>query len=281
LGVSRPAPVRREGKDRGEYVIRKILKFSASTAAILALVSVFLLPRTREAAAQKPALHVVASVGVRPAMTVILPQVEKSIGRPVTMEYDASKVLKDKILAGEAFDAVILTAPDVDTLIQQGKIAANTRADFCRTGIGIGIRAGAPKLDISTPEALKRTVLKAKSIALNPNGASTLYFKKALTQLGIEATVEPKFFIETDLDRFPVDITESKAEMLVALASEIMSLKGIDYAGPLPGDLQTYVNFVTGVSANTPNTDAGKMFVKSITSPANAPLLKAKGLETR
>ncbi len=260
---------------------RKIMRISAAFAASLAFCMVFFSLQSREAAAQKPALHVVASVGVRPAMTVILPQIEKSIGRKVEMEYDASKVLNDKILAGEAFDVVILTAPDVDTLIQQGKITANTRADYCRTGVAIGIGAGSPKPDISSPEALKRTVLKAKSIALNPNGASTLYFNKALTQLGIAESVTPKYFLETDVDHFPSDLADHKADFVVALESEIMSLKGIDYAGPMPGDLQTYVNFVTGVSANTPNGEAGKAFIKTTTSPANAPLLKAKGLEAR
>jgi len=257
------------------------MKGSASVAAILAVSVAFLSPHTRADGPQTSALRVLASAGVKSALTAILPQIEHSIGRRVTTVYDASKTLREKMDGGEAFDVAILTSGDIDGLIQQGKIAANTRADFVRAGIGIGIRAGAPKPDISTPEALKRTLLNAKSITLNPNGASTVNFNKVLARLEIADRVTPKFVHETDLERLPINIVQGKAELVVALIPEIMNFQGVELAGPMPGDLQTYVNFVAGVSTNTDKTEASKALIKSITAPAVAPLLKAKGLEPR
>jgi molybdate transport system substrate-binding protein len=254
---------------------------SALAAGILALNVAFVLMPAPPAVGQATELRVLASAGVKPAVTALLPQAEHSIGQGVATEFGTSKTLKQKIQAGGVFDVAILTAENIDDLVRQGKIAANTRTDVARTGIGVGIRAGAPKPDISTPEALKQALLNAKSIALNPDGASTAYFYKVLAHLGIAEDVKSKFILDPVLERLQMNVAEGKAELLIALIPEILDSQGVELAGPLPGDLQSYVNFAAGVATNTHNAEAAKALIMFITAPAAAPLLKAKGLEPR
>jgi molybdate transport system substrate-binding protein len=259
----------------------KTMKKFALAAGALALNLAFVLLSASAALGQAKEVHVVASAGVKPAVTALLAAAEHSIGAHVSTEFDASKTLTQKIEAGQAFDVAILTVENIDDLVHQGKIAANTRANVARTGVGFGIRAGAREPDISTPEALKRTLLSAKSITLNPNGASTTILYKALDRLGITDQVKRKFVLDTDLEHLRTNVVEGKSDMVVALISEIRASQGVKLAGPLPGDLQSYVNFAAGVSTNSRNAEASRAFAKYIASPAAAPVLKAKGLEPR
>jgi molybdate transport system substrate-binding protein len=259
----------------------KMMRKSAPAAGILALNVAFVLLSARSAGGQANELRVLASAGVEPAVTALLPPAEHSIGQRVATEFDASKTLKQRILAGEAFDVAILTPENIDDLVRQGKIAVNTRSDVARAGVGVGIRAGAPKPDISTPEALKRTLLNAKSITLNPNGASTAYFYQVLARLGIAENAKSKFILDTALERLKRNVAEGKAELIIALIPEILDSRGVELAGPLPGDLQSYVNFTAGVATNTHNAKAAKALIRFLTAPAAAPMLKAKGLEAR
>jgi molybdate transport system substrate-binding protein len=262
-------------------VKEKTMKRIALAAGALALSLAFALLSSSPAAGQAKEVHIVASAGVKPAVTALLPAVERTIGAHISTEFDASKTLTQKIVAGQAFDVAILTVENIDDLIHQGKIAASTRANLARTGVGFGIRAGAHKIDISTPETLKRTLLSAKSITLNPNGASTTILYKALDRLGITDEVKRKLILDTDLEHLRTNVVDGKSEMVVALISEIRASQGVEFAGPLPGELQSYVNFAAGVSTNSRNSEAAKTFVKFMTSPAAASVLKAKGLEPR
>src|SRR5580700_2923719 len=155
-----------------ETVDRKFMPATSLAAAILTLSALLLTMSARRLPAQGPELHVMISDGLKTVVEELTPQIERATGRKLAAQFNSSKNLRDKIQGGEPFDAAILTSDGLDDLIKQGKIAATTRADISRTGMGIGVRAGAPKPDISTPEALKRTFLNAKSISFNPTGAS-------------------------------------------------------------------------------------------------------------
>jgi len=257
----------------------KSIRATAFAAGVLSLNLVFALLSAPAAVGQAKEVHVVASAGVRPAVTALLPAAERSIGRHISTEFDASKTLTQKIQAGQDFDVAILTVENIDDLIRQGKIAADTRAAVARTGVGFGIRAGARKLDLRTPEALKRALLDAKSITLNPNGASTTILYKALDRLGITDDIKRKLVLDTDLEHLRTNVVEGKSDIVVALVSEIRASQGVELAGPLPGDLQSYVNFAAGVSATSHDAQASKALVKFLASPAAAAVLKAKGLD--
>ena len=257
------------------------MRRSTIAVAILAVSIAFIFLFAQKTPAQGTELLVVVSDGMKPSVEELIPQIEHSIGRKMTAQYNSSKAIREKIQSGEPFDAAILTSEIIDDLIKQGKIAAGTRADIARTGMGVGVRAGAPKPDVSTPEALKRALLSAKSISFNPSGASAPHIHEIFEHLGIAEHVKSKLMLNADPGRPQMNVADGKAELVITLIPEIKFFKGVELAGPVPADLQSYISFAGGVATSTHNADAAKALIKFITSPAAAPILKAKALEPR
>ena len=248
-------------------------------AALLASLITLGFPFAARDAAQSSALRVYTSDGFKPSLQALLPQIEHSIGAKVSPEFEASKTLQQKIAAGEAFDVAILSTSVIDDLMKEGKILPDTRRNLGRSGIGVGVRAAAPKPDISTPEAMKRTLLNAKSIAFNRDGASAVHINEMVEKLGIAEKVKPKFMLEVGAGQPQRDVAAGKAEMVITLIPEIADFKELDLVGPLPEGLQSYVSFSAGVAANSHNAAASKALIKFLTSASAAPALKAKGVE--
>jgi len=259
----------------------KILRTITIAAITLAVAVGFIFLFAQKAPAQGTELRVFTSDGMKAALEELAPQIERSIGRKLATQFDSSKALMDKIQSGAPFDVAILTSDVVDDLIKQGKIAAGTRVEIARTGMGIGIRAGATKPDISTTEALKRTLAGAKSITFNPIGASAEHINAMFARLGIAENVKPKLTLDARAGGPQMNVAEGKAELVITLIPEIKFFKGVDFVGPLPADFQSYVTFAAGVATNTHNADAAKELIKFITGPSAAPALKAKGVEPR
>ena len=257
------------------------MRRSTIAASILSAGIGFIFLFAQKTPAQGTELVVVVSDGMKPSVEELVPQIEHSIGRKITAQYNSSKAIREKIQSGEPFDAAILTSDIIDDLINQGKIAGGTRADIARTGMGVGVRAGALKPDVSTPEALKRILLSAKSISFNPSGASAPHIHEIFERLGIAENVKSKLMLDADPGRPQMNVADGKAELVITLIPEIKFFKGVELAGPVPADLQSYISFAGGVATNTHNADAAKALIKFITSPAAAPILKAKALEPR
>ena len=236
---------------------------------------------TQNAAAQVSELRVLSSDGMLPAVRGLTPEIERSIGRKLKTQFDSSKNLVDKINAGDAFDVAILTTATLDDMIKQGKIAADSRVDLARCGVGVGIRAGVSKPDISTPEAMKRTLLKAKFITYNSTGATEGLVNKMFVQLGIVDAMKPKILSDPVSGGAQKKVADGTADLVLILIPEVTQEPGVNYLGPLPGDLQSYVNFTGGVSANSHDPEKAKALLRYIASPAAAPTLKAKGVEPR
>jgi molybdate transport system substrate-binding protein len=259
----------------------KIIKATTLAVAALAMIVASLFVFAQRAPAQATDLRVLISDGMKPSAEELIPQIERSIGRPLKAHFDSSKRLEENIGSGEAFDVAILSSDVIDDLIKQGKIVAATRTEIARTGIGIGVRAGASKPDISTPPALKRTLLNAKSIAFNPTGASAVHTHEMLERLGIAEEVQSKLILDPGPGNPQRNVAEGKAELVITLIPEIKFFPGVELAGPLPADFQSYINFAAGVSTNSQSAEAGKALIKFITAPAAAATLKAKGVEPR
>lgn len=249
--------------------------------AITAITIGFIFLFAQEAAAQITEIRVLASNAVKAVIEDIRPRCERTIGHPLAVQFNTTAALKEKIEAGEAFDVAIFTSEVIDDLIKEGKIAAGTRAEISRVGIGIGIRAGAPRPDISTPDALKQTLLKAKSITYTRNGASGVYNARMFDRLGIAGDLRPKIILQEESTRSAASVAEGQNELLITLISEILPVHGIELLGPLPAELQSYVGFAAGVSAKARNAEAGKALIEFFTSPALAPTFKATGMEPR
>jgi molybdate transport system substrate-binding protein len=234
---------------------------------------------SRQAMAQSAGLRVMASDGVKPAVNALLPQIEGATGQKVATEFNASKTLTQEIADGKAFDVAILTSENIAALIQKGKIAPDTKADLARAGIGVGIREGAPKPDVSSEEAFKETLLKAKAITFNPSGASATYFKQICERMGILEKVSPKFILDAAPGRPQMIVAEGKADIVITLIPEILDSKGITLAGPFPQKLQTYFNFSAGVSTSSHNPEKAKALIKGMMGTSAAATLKAVGME--
>jgi molybdate transport system substrate-binding protein len=260
-------------------VIRKtkiVLTISAATLLLSAGFFPLIAPRT---SAQTTDLRVMISDGMKTVVEELTPQIEHSTGRKLAAQFNSSKNLRDKIQAGEPFDAAILTSDVLDDLIQKGKIAAGGRAEISRTGLGMGVRAGASKPDISTPDTLKRTLLAAKSISFNPTGASASHTYDMFSRLGITDAVKPKLMLDAEAGRPQMNVAGGKAELVISLIPEIKFFPGVDLVGPIPPDFQSYINFAAGIATNAHDPDAAKALIQFITGPAVVPVLKAKGME--
>ena len=257
------------------------MKISRIAVATIIVSLGFAFGFARIATPQTSELRLLSSDGMKPAIEDLLPGMEQSVRRRITAQFDASKKAREKIQAGEAFDVAILLSDDMDALIKSGKIIAGTRADVARFGIGIGVRGGTAKPDISTPEAFKRTLIDAKSIALNPNGGAAPVLNKILDRLGIAEEVKPKLIFDAAQGGAQAMVAEGKAELVISLIPAIAFHQGLELAGPLPADLQSYENFDAGIAANTHDQEPAKALIKYITSSAAAPIWKAKKAEPR
>jgi molybdate transport system substrate-binding protein len=249
--------------------------------AIMATAVGFLFLSTREVAAQSAAVHVLVSNGLKAAMEEIRPQCQGAIGHPLEIQFNSTASVKSKIEAGESFDVSMITTEAIDDLIKQGKLAAGSRAELGRSELGIGIRSGAAKPDIRTPEALKRTLREAKSITYPQDGASRAYIEKMFERLGIAADVKPKIILAPGSGPATESVAAGKAALVITLFSEILPVHGVEILGPLPGEFHSDIRFGAAVSATTKNAEAARALIACITGPKAAPILKAKGLEPR
>jgi molybdate transport system substrate-binding protein len=175
----------------------------------------------------------------------------------------------------------VVTSDLLDTLIKDGRIRADSRAGVARAGVGVGIRAGAPRPDISSPDALKRTLQNAKSVTYARDGASRAHIDKMFDRFGIAEAMKPKTILEQGSIRSTARVVQGDAEIVMTLVSEILPIKGIELVGPLPPAVQNYVSFAAGVSPKVNDAAAAKALVGFLTGPEAAPAFKARGMEAR
>jgi molybdate transport system substrate-binding protein len=223
-------------------------------------------------------IKVMGSTGVKSVVTQLAQQFEAETGHKVVTAFDVFAVLARRIDAGETFDIAILTPELIDGLIRQGKIAADARTNFGRTGLGVGMRKGAPRLDIGSVEALKRSLLDAKSVAYSKEGTSGAQFLSLLNRLGIAADMKCKLKAY-DTSGLAQAIATGEAELVATGIGPILAMPGTEFLGGLPPELQTYIVFTAGVSTNARQPDPVRALLRFMSAPAAAPLKKARGLE--
>src|SRR5438067_13795599 len=246
---------------------RPIIALAA--AAALALAS----------SAQAAELVVIASNGVKAALEELAPHYEQASGNKVSIKWGVAAVLKRDIEAGAPFDLAVLTSPIIADLAKQGKIAAGTETPIARSAAGLRVRNGAAKPDLSSPEALKRAVLAAKSLTWAKEGASGTSFLNALHKLGIADDAKRKADLAADGATAAQKVASGQVDLGALLINEIMAQPGVEVAGPLPAELQTYTAFSSGVAAASENAAAAKALVDHLRSPDARAAFKAKGQE--
>jgi molybdate transport system substrate-binding protein len=230
-------------------------------------------------AAQMSEVRVLASNGIKAVVEDLLPQTEHAIGHPISVQYRPTAALKQEIDAGVSFDVVIVTAESIAQLSKERKTTGGEGTPISRVGVGIGIRKGAPRPDISTPEALTRALLGAKAIAYGPSGASFPYITRMLETLGIADTLKAKTLFFDTSDGTNGAVAEGKADFGMTLVSEILPANGIELLGPFPDEFQGYVRFSAAVSANAKNPEAASALITFLAGPDALASIKSRGMQ--
>jgi molybdate transport system substrate-binding protein len=251
--------------------MKKLFGFAISGACALLF--------SQGAAAQTSDVRVLASNGIKAVLEDLLPQSERAIGHPISVQYRPTAALKQEIDAGEPFDVVIVTAESVAQLGKEGKTAGGEGTPISRVGVGIGIRKGAPRPDISTSEALKRALLGTKAIAYGPSGASFPHITRMLDTLGIADAMKARTLLFDTSDGTNGAVAEGKADFGITLVSEILPAKGVELLGPFPDEFQGYVRFSAAVSATTKNPEAASALIKFLAGPDALSSIKARGMQ--
>lgn len=234
----------------------------------------------------KPAdsdIHVMTSGGFTAAYNDLRPAFERSSGRSVKTAYGASMGNADdsipsRLARNEPADVVILARPALDALVAQGKVVAGSQVDLVRSVIGFAVRKGAPRPDIGTVEALKRTLIAAPSIAYSASASGTYYETELLKTLGIEDQVKPKSKRILS-ERVGTVVARGDAALGLQQVSELLPVAGIDYIGPLPAEVQRVTVFSAGIATASKQPDAARQLIRYLNSSAAAPVIAKTGLE--
>jgi molybdate transport system substrate-binding protein len=232
---------------------------------------------------QAAEIQALITTAMKAAIDDLVPKFERDTGNTVAVSFGPSGGISRRFIGGEPADAIIIDSGALDDLIRQGKVLPGATA-IASTGIGICVRKGAPRPDVSTPEALKRALLAAKSIAHTApagGGITAAHIMKLFERLGIAAEVTPKVKLAAGgpNGRVSVLVSSGEAEIGLQQVSELMSNPGVDVIGMLPAELQQITTYAAGIAASAKEPEAAKALIQALTAPAAAPVFKAKGLD--
>src|SRR5262245_41245194 len=212
-------------------------------------------------AAEAAEIRVLSAAAMRPVLNELGHRFERETGHKLVIQYDVVGVQKRKIEAGEPFDVALLTTPLVEDLTKQGKIAAGTSANIARSGIGVYVRTGAPKPDITSADAFKKAMLNAKSIGYSRDGATAMHLVGVFQRLGITEQMKAKTK-DVPAGTAAAAVAKGEAELGLVVIAAVESPTGVELHGPLPADLQSYVGYTGGIGAAAKEAKAGKAFIE-------------------
>jgi molybdate transport system substrate-binding protein len=252
-------------------------RIQAATAAAATVVVVTL--TQQGGTAQCAELEVFSSAAPRGIFREIAPDFERTTGHRLVINYEFAADLKRRIEAGDPFDVAILPPDLADDLVRRGKLAAGSRVDLGRTGMGVAVRRGAPRPRIDTVDAFRQALLAAPTVAYANGGASGVHVQAILARLGIVEAMKQK------LRPYPAGgaveaVARGEADLVVIGVSPILDVPGVELVGWLPPELQSYIVFTGSIGAAARQADAARIFLTLLTSPAAVELFKAQGFES-
>jgi molybdate transport system substrate-binding protein len=211
----------------------------------------------------------------------VVPEFQRQTGHKVTTQRETVGALQKRIEGGEAFDLAILTPAAIDDLARKGKIVGGSRVNLVQVGVGVVVKEGAPRPDISSVDAFKRALVAAKSVAyIDPQagGSSGIYVAGLLDRLGIAAEVKPKAVLVHG-GAVADHVAKGEAELGIHQISEILPVKGITLVGALPKEIQNYTIYAAGVSATSANAEVVRALIRSFGDARAVAAMKEKGME--
>ncbi len=229
-------------------------------------------------AANAAEIKVLSTQATEEAYKELVPQFEKASGHKVTTIFTGTLGVMKRLSDGESYDLLIMSRQSIDELAQSGKVVAGSRADIAKSGVGVAVGKGKPKPDISTVDALKKSLLAAKSIGYS-TGPSGVYVITMFQKMGIADEIKSKLK-QTPTGVFVGSIIASgEAEIGFQQVSELSFFPGIDYVGPIPAEVQLITVFSAGIPAGTKQADAAKALVSFVKAPAAAAIFKKHALD--
>jgi molybdate transport system substrate-binding protein len=244
---------------------------AGSLASVVVAASALLATQARSAE-----IRVLSTPTLKTTLDELGPKFERATGHRLVMKFDAVAVLKRQIEAGEAFDITILLPVTIDDLIKQGKVIGRT--DISRSGVGVAVRAGALKPDVSSVDALKRALLSVNSISYSPDSASSTFFLGLADRLGVGGEVRPKLKAAPG-GRVMEPIASGDADITVITVPNIVGVPGVALAGLLPAELQSYTVFAAGIGAHAKEVDGAKELIRYLIAPEATAIFEANGME--
>jgi molybdate transport system substrate-binding protein len=246
----------------------------------LAAIAVFLLAQAALASAAE--IKVFSTVGVKSVLEDLVPKFEKATGHKLAITWSTASLLAKRVQAGEQADALILIKGNLETLQKEGKIMPGTDVIYSKSIFAVGVKAGAPKPDISTPDALKQALLASKAVSYTDpatGGASGVYTAKQIAKLGITEQMKGKTKHPPSGGFSGSLLVDGQADIAINSKPELLSVPGVEVIGPLPGDMPYTVIYAAGVQSGAAQADAAKALVKYLMSPEAQDVFKAKGFD--
>lgn len=258
---------------------RKMLNALLGTALGVALALLGAAPSSASAAE----IRVVTSGGFSAAYDQLIPLYEQATGHKVVTERGASlgnapDSIPSRFARNEQFDIVILADSGLEALISQGKVLQGSRVDLARSMIGMSVRKGTPKPDISNVEALKQTLLNAKSIAYSASASGVYLSTELFPRLGVAEQVKDKA-TKILSERVGAVVLRGDAEIGFQQVSELLPFKELDFVGPLPDEVQQRVFFSAGIATGARSPEAARHLIRFLAAPAAAPIIRSTGME--
>ena len=248
-------------------------------AFLTAFLGVFALSCAGPATAAE--IKVLSSNATKTLLEEIGPMFERASGHKVTLGFGTSQQVAKRVREGEDADLVVITPEAIEQLTKQGKLVAGSQIQIARSFVGVAVRSGTPRPDISTPDALRKTLLAVKSVTFSDPGTgatSGVHATKVFERLGIAEQMKPKYVLGDGSSTGP-KVARGEAEMAIQQISALKPYSGIDVVGPLPDELQYVTILSAGIGSAGKEPDAVKAFIKFLGSAEAAAVIKAKGLE--
>ncbi len=251
----------------------RILGRVAAVAALIAAQATF---------ATAAEVKIFSTIGVRAALEELTPKFEKASGHKLNITWATAAVLVKRVQAGETADLMVLTRQSLDTLVKESKATAGADAVFASSGMAMVVKKGTPKPDISTPEAYKQALLKAKTVSYsNPEfgGASGVFVAKSLERMGIADVMKDKTRHPPPSGNAAKLVVSGEAELAIQQEPEVMSVDGVDLVGAPPGDFNNITTYAAGPGAGTTQAEAANALIKFLHTPEAQAVFKARGLK--
>jgi molybdate transport system substrate-binding protein len=227
---------------------------------------------------QAAEIRVLSTHALQEVFEELGPQFERATGYKLSLGYDPAAALRRQIEQGAIFDVLIGTRRVVEDLAKKNLVRTDSIRDIGSNGLGVAVKKGAPKPDISTVEAFKKCLLAAQSVVRSSEGVSGAHFEQLMVKLGIVEQMKPKTRLGPS-GRIAEMAARGEVEIAVQQISEIVPVKGVDFVGPLPAEIQLYTTYSAAVGTGAKEPRAALELVKFLTSPDAAPVIKSKALD--